>query len=158
MIALKKLLYIFFISILLLNITACSNIKTFQSKKPCNNYYTDLLDKDLKTQNKYLIILLDTQFYKKVTLGQAESDLVKKSLLTLQSANFINKPKDIPDKALYKIYFTFKSQKFVAEVYNEKYMCVYPWDGAYERDYINMDSLPVAYNIFIFSKTIIPRD
>lgn len=154
----KKLLYIFFISILLLNLTACNNIKTFKEKKPHKNYYTGLLITDMKSENKYLIILLDTNFYKKVTMDKAECDLIKKSMLALNNDNFIDKPKDIPNKALYKIYFTFKNHKFVAEIYNQKYMCVYPWDGSYEKDYINMDSLPAAYNLFEFCKSIIPRD
>ena len=45
-------------------------------------------------------------------------------------------------KPPYRLYFNFKNKSYVVEVYNEKYLSIYPWDGNYPRDYINMDSLP----------------
>ncbi|WP_026882794.1 DUF4883 family protein [Clostridium akagii] len=154
----KKKLYIFILLFFCISLTSCSNLPTFQQKKPNNFYYTELLCGDLKLNNDYKILLLDTNFYKKVTLDKAECNLIKNSTLTLRSVDFINKPNDLTMKAPYKLYFIFKNTSYVAEVYNEKYLSIYPWDGDYPRDYINMDSLPVSYNLFQFCKNIIPRD
>lgn len=158
MLKVKKALYIFIICILCLSLTSCTNLPTYQQKKPDNFYYTNLLDKELKLNNNYKILLLDTNFYKKVTLDKAERDLIKNATLSLNSEAFIDKPKDLSNKPLYKLYFNFKTKSYIAEVYNEKYISIYPWDGDYTRDYIRMDSLPTSYNLFKFCKSIIPRD
>ena len=154
----KKTLYIFISFVLCISFTACTNLPTIQQKKPNNSYYTDLLCKDIKLSNNYQVLLLDTNFYKKVTLDKAERDLIKSSLSNVHIEDFISKPNDLNIKAPYKLYFTFTNTSYVAEIYNEKYLSIYPWDGNYPRDYIKMDSLPVSYNLFKFCKNIIPRD
>lgn len=110
-----------------------------------------------KLEKKYSIFLLDTSFYKKETLDKAESDVIKGFLSTITNKNFISKPKNLPEKPQYKLYFTFNNKKFVSEIYNEKFISIYPWDGDYERDYINMENIPNAYNLYGFCKNIIPR-
>lgn len=154
----KKKLYITVFIFFCLSLTACINLPTYQEKKPNNFYYTDLLVKHIKSNDNYEVLLLDTNFFKKVTLDKAERDLIKNSALNLHSENCINKPKDLGTKPPYKLYFNFKNQSYVVEVYNEKYLSIYPWDGEYSRDYINMDSLPVSYNLFKFCQSIIPRN
>ena len=154
----KKKLYIAILLFFCISLTSCTNLTTYQEKKPNNFYYTDLLDKDIKLNNNYEVLLLDTNFFKKVTLDKAERDLIKNSVLSLHSENFINNPKNLSNKPPYKLYFNFKNKSYVVEVYNEKYLSIYPWDGNYPRDYINMESLPISYNLFQFCKSIIPRD
>ena len=55
------------------------------------------------------------------------------------------------------MYFTFKNSKYVINIYNDKYAVVFPWDGKYPMDYINMSKVPIAYNLdgicnYIYSK------
>lgn len=136
---------------------SCSNISIYYKKKPNNFYYTNELMGCFKLEKKYSIFLLDTSFYKKETLDKAESDVVKGFLSTITNKNFISKPKNLPEKPQYKLYFTFNNKKYVSEIYNEKFISIYPWDGEYERDYINMENVPNAYNLYGFCKNIIPR-
>ena len=78
----KKKLYIVILLFFCISLTSCANLPTYQEKKPSNFYYTDLLDKDIKLNDNYEVLLLDTDFFKKVTLDKAERDLIKNSTLS----------------------------------------------------------------------------
>lgn len=152
---LKRLISLFLLLILL---TACSNIKIYEQKKPSDSYYTKLLMSQLKADKNFSILLLDTTFYKKITLDKAEADLVKNSILFLTNGNFIERPKTLKGLPCYKLYFTFHKTEYVCDVYNEEYMSIYPWDGSFKQDYICISKLPLAYNLFDFCKALIPRN
>lgn len=125
--------------------------------KPTLFYYTNIFSKQLQQENSYLCIVLDTNFYKEETLSSADKKTINNFVTNLHKDNFIIKPKDLPQKPAYKIFFTIKSTKYVMEIYNEKYVTFYPWDGNYEEDYINMSSLPISYNLYSLCKFKIPR-
>ncbi|HID0886129.1 TPA: DUF4883 family protein, partial [Clostridium botulinum] len=60
-------------------------------------------------------------------------------------------------KPLYKIFFTFEKDKYIINVYNKQYISVYPFDGNFSMDYIDMNNIPEAYNLynlcnFLFNK------
>lgn len=151
----KKLIYIVIIIVIGLNFTGCTS--PLKREKPYNFYYTNLLTRDVKLENSFLGIVLDTNFYKEKTLTKDQNTTAKNFILNLHRNNFVTKPKDLPAKPPYKIYFTFKTDKYVIEVYNEKYVSVYPWDGSYPKDYINMDGMPISYNLYALCKYVIPR-
>ncbi|AJA48684.1 hypothetical protein CPAST_c26160 [Clostridium pasteurianum DSM 525 = ATCC 6013] len=158
----NKLIYIGIIIVLTLSITGCSldanSTSLLKRQKPYNFYYTNLLTRDMKFENSFLGIILDTNFYREHTLTKDQNDTVKNFIFYLSRKDFISKPKDLPGKPTYKIYFTFKTDKYVIEVFNEKYISVYPWDGSYNKDYISMENIPVSYNLFSLCKYSIPRD
>lgn len=158
----NKLIYIGIIITMALSITGCSldanSTSLLKRQKPYNFYYTNLLTRDIKLENSFLGIILDTNFYKEHTFTKDQSDTAKNFILHLTRKDFISKPKDLPKKPFYKIYLTFKTDKYVIEVFNEKYISVYPWDGSYSKDYINMDNMPTSYNLFSLCKYSIPRD
>ena len=155
----NKLIYIIILIIICLCFTGCSYSynSLFNHKKPYNFYYTNLLTRDVKLENSFLGIVLDTNFYKEQTFTTEQSAIAKNFILHLHTNNFINKPNDLPAKPPYKIYLTFKADKYVIEIYNEKYISVYPWDGSYPKDYINMENIPISYNLYSLCKYIIPR-
>lgn len=157
LIALKdnKLIYLTALFLLCITFTGCTSI--LEAKKPAMYYYTNLFSKCILEENTYLGTVLDTNLYKEKTLSNDNKSEIKNFIKNLHKENFINKPKDLPTKPLYKMYFTFKSGKYVMNVYNEKYVSVYPWDGNYPEDYIDMSSLPAAYNIHSFCKYLISR-
>lgn len=153
----NKLIYIIILIVIALSFTSCSYTSFLSHKKPYNFYYTNLLTRDVKLENSFLGIVLDTNFYKEQTLTAEQNAIAKNFILHLHRDNFISKPKDLPIKPPYKIYFTFKKDKYVMEIFNEKYVSVYPWDGSYPKDYINMEDMPVSYNLYSLCKYIIPR-
>ncbi|WP_045516751.1 DUF4883 family protein, partial [Clostridium sporogenes] len=47
--------------------------------------------------------------------------------------------------------------KYIINVYNKQYISVYPFDGNFPMDYIDMNNIPEAYNLynlcnFLFNK------
>lgn len=116
--------------------------------KPNNFYYTNILAKNLTLESTCKAIVLNTNFYREKELKKENIDNIKAMLKSFNKNNFISKPKDLPEKPAYKIYLTFSKEKLVVNVYNEKYISIYPWDGKYPMDYIDMTSTPISLNLY----------
>ncbi|OFI05569.1 hypothetical protein CLOACE_15750 [Clostridium acetireducens DSM 10703] len=127
-------------------------------KKPNNYYYTNLVIKNIINETNYKCSIIDTNFYKEKTLSKEEIAIVKKFLLNLNKNNFIKNPKNINKKPLYKLFFTFKDEKYIINIYNKDICSIYPWDGYYNMDFINISNIPISYNLYNLCKYIIPRD
>lgn len=124
-------------------------------KKPNDFYYTNNLLKNLTLEKSLKITVLDTNFYKEEELSSEDIEIVKNFGKALSTKNFMQKPKDLPDKVAYKLFFTFNKEKYVINIYNEQYISVYPWDGTYPMDYIDMQGIQPLYNIYSLCKYII---
>jgi hypothetical protein len=133
------------------------NNLTVTKKKSNNFYYTNNLAKYLTLDSSTKIKLLDTNFYKEKELSEEDIVIVKNFTKALKKPNFIEKPKELPEKPAYKLFFTFSKEKYVVNVYDEKYISVYPWDGTYSMDYIDMEGIQPLYNIYGLCKYLIPR-
>ncbi|MCM8710352.1 DUF4883 family protein [Clostridium sp. SYSU_GA19001] len=152
----KKLLNIFIFLIIPVILTGCTvkigsytiNNFTLTRKKPNNLYYTNNLVKNLTFETTFKVNALDTNFYKEKELSKEDIDTIKNFTKALKKTNFIEKPKELPEKASYKLYFTFNKDKYVINIYNERYISVYPWDGTYSMDYIDMTGIQPLYNLF----------
>lgn len=78
---------------------------------------------------------------------------LKEFVSGLRLNNFIEKPKTIGSRPLYKVFVNFSSNDvYVINVYNERYISVQPYDGNYSMDYIDMNNIYPSYNIFNFCK------
>lgn len=130
------------------------NSISFNKTKPNNFYYTNILAKNLTLESTCKAIILNTNFYREKELEKESIDSIRNLLKSFNKNNFIPKPKDLPDKPSYKIYLTFSKEKLIINVYNEKYISIYPWDGSYPMDYIDMSSTPVSLNLFSLCKYI----
>jgi hypothetical protein len=133
------------------------NNLTVTKKKSNNFYYTNNLAKHLTLDSSTKIKLLDTNFYKEKELSEEDIVIVKNFTKALKKPNFIEKPKELPERPAYKLFFTFSKEKYVVNVYDEKYISVYPWDGTYSMDYIDMEGIQPLYNIYGLCKYLIPR-
>lgn len=51
----------------------------------------------------------------------------------------------------------FDDEKYIIKVYNENIVTVFPWDGIYEEDIINMVNVPQRNNPMDFCKNIEER-
>lgn len=117
-------------------------------KKPNNFYYTNNFAKNLTLESSFKANALDTNFYKEKELSKEDVDTIKSFTKALKKANFIEKPKELPDKPSYKLFFTFSKEKYVINIYNERYIAIHPWDGIYPMDYIDMNGIQPLYNLF----------
>lgn len=161
----KRFLYIIIVLSIPFILAGCSikvgnysiNNFTVTKNKPNNYYYTNSLAKNLTLESNFKVKLLDTNFYKEKELTKDDIDIIKNFAKSLKKSNFIDKPKELPNKPLYKFFLTFNNEKYVINVYNEKYISVYPWDGSYSMDYVDMDGIQTLYNLFGLCKFLIPR-
>jgi hypothetical protein len=156
---LKKGSLIFLILILILGIFVGGNLY-LNMKKPTNFYYTNLLAKNLTLCSNYEVKLLDTNFYKTESITLENVDIVKSFLKELRKSNFIPKPVTISNKPKYKIFFTFfdTGEKYVINIYDDQYASIYPWDGSFSMDYINMKDIPLRYNLYSLGKNVFVKE
>jgi len=155
-VVMKKNLIYFAALCLLISLLFMGCNFTINKKKPSNYYYTNLLAKNLILSTSCKASTVDTNFYKKQTLTQDDVDTIKKFTKALNKKNFISCPKDLPIKPAYKIIIDFDKDKLVINVYNEKYISIYPWDGSYSMDYLNISDIEAGYNLFNLCKYLIP--
>ena len=130
---------------------------TLTINKPNMYYYTNLISNLLILDSNLEVKLLDTSFYKEKELSKDDIDTIKNFTKALKKYNFIEKPKGLPQKPAYKLFFTFDKKKYIINVYNEKYLAIYPWDGTYPMDYIDMTGTQNLYNLYGLCQYLIPR-
>lgn len=162
-----KRIYIYFFILLLISFSflGCSvkignyiiNDFTITKSKPNNYYYTNNMLKKLTLGFSVKINVLDTNFYKEKELSKDDIDIVKSFGKSLKTSYFIDKPEELPEKPAYKLFITINNDKYVINVYDERYLSVYPWDGTYPMDYIDMKEIQAHYNLFGLCKYLIEQ-
>lgn len=128
------------------------------NNKSNNYYYTNLVAKHIKLNNKLDIKVMDTNFYKELDLSKDNISTIKNFINNLKGTNFINKPADLPKKPEYKLYLKFTKAKYVINVYSERYITIYPWDGNLTMDYIDMNGIYTNYNLYGLCKSIFQQN
>lgn len=129
----------------------------YNKKKPFNFYYTNELAKGIKLEPSYKAVLFETNFFKQKELSKDDKSTILNFLNELKKADFIEKPSNLPSKPLYKLSVSFSKSKYVINIYNDKYASVYPWDGEWEMDYIDMTNIHVSNNLLYLCSFNIPR-
>lgn len=153
----KKFCYIFLFIIFMLFTSSCSKYYNYKGKEN-NHYYTTLLSAEINLNNSYKCSIADTAFYKEKNLSSEDLNILPNFISSLDEKSFIDKPKNLPQKPLYKIFITISNKKYVINVYNKDLASIYPWDGFYEMDFINMSKVPYSYNLYNICNYVIPRD
>ncbi len=152
-----KRIQLIFIMFAFLMLCGCS-VNTAQyinlSKKPCNNYYTNLLYKKLNEDNSYTVHVFDTNLYKDIEVSSDLKLTISNFITSLNSDSYADSS-NTESKEAYRIKIVFSNgSKFLIKVFNDKYITLSPWDGVYSEDYINMTNVPLAYNLFDFCNHI----
>lgn len=151
----KKLISLFIIIVMSISLLGCKS--TFTTEKPGKDYYTKKLISDLSTYENCHSNAVYMNFYKGKRLEVDELLTARKFLKYLQPENFIAKPEDLPDMPMYKMYFTFENSKYVLNIYNQKYISIYPWDGEYKMDFIDISNCYTSYNLFSLCEYIFDK-
>lgn len=129
----------------------------FNQNKPYNFYYTNLLAKNFLTETSVKASLIDTSYYKNHDLTKEEVTEVVTFLKKLKKHNYIKKASSIPLKPMYRMFFTFSKEKYVIDVFNSKYVSIYPWDGTYEKDYLDISDIPPSCSPYNLCEYAVPR-
>lgn len=153
----KKIVFTLFLIIILINITGCNKIdKTINSEKPNNYYYTNGLITAYKNEGPKTITIFHSELYKERALDKSTYNDVESFLNDLKSDLFIEKPSNLPKVPLYKLNLEFNKIKYVINVYNEKYASIYPWDGKFDMDFIDMTTIPLSHNLYGICRYYLP--
>lgn len=123
--------------------------RELNKKKPYDFYYTNLLAKNLTVPKHATVKALNINFYKTKELSEDDIEAINDFMKNISQNSFTKKPIDLPENPEYKLFFTFNNkEKYVINVYNSKYISVFPWDGDFSMDYANMSNVPIRYNIY----------
>ena len=138
----KKLFIFIFIFITTLFIS-CSNIEySRNATKPIENYYTKTI-KSLKSETIKEIKLIENKFYKEVILDKTSSNLILEMISSLDESKIVEALNDNVE-CLFKLHIESNTNKYVIDVYGNDIISVYPWDGIYEKDFIDISELPLS--------------
>ena len=138
--------FLFPLIVFVIFLTSCSN--PINKEKGNTYYYTNEFSKHLTLDKKVSGNIMDTNFYKEIELSKDSITTIKDFVGNLKKANFIAQPSTLPKKPKYKFYLDFDKEKYVINVYTEKYISIYPWDGDYSMDYIDMTGVYLNYNLY----------
>lgn len=153
-----KNFYIILLSLfVMLLFSSCSNLPISLNKKSDNNYYSKQIKYNFNSEEIETVTAFEVNYSKEITVNKDDANIINKFLSDVEKNSYITKPSDLPEKSTYKFFITFKNnEKFVIEVFNEKYVSIYPWDGNYSPDYIDMTSVHALYNLYGLCKYLFP--
>lgn len=129
-----------------------SYIPISKKKKPNNHYYTGMLLHGIESKKITRVRILQMNFYSSKEMSENDILSLKEFVKGLRLNNFIEKPKDINSRPLYKVFIDFNNETYVINVYSQRYTSVQPYDGDLPMDYIDMNNIYPSYNIFNLCK------
>ncbi|WP_297520437.1 DUF4883 family protein [uncultured Clostridium sp.] len=126
-----------------LNFISCSTIEYSSNKnKPSESHYSESL-KELITTDITEIKLIENKFYKEVILDKNSTKLISDMVNELDLKS-ITLPLSSDIECLFKLHIKNNTQKYVIDVYGNDIISIYPWDGVYEKDFLDISSLPLS--------------
>ena len=138
----KKIIILCFL-LLSFNLISCSNIEYSSHKaKPTKYYYSENL-KTLANNEIKQIKLIENKFYKEVILDKNTTNLI---IEMINELNFeaIAQPLSNDIECLFKLHIESNTEKYVIDVYGNDIISIYPWDGIYEKDFLDISTLPLS--------------
>lgn len=145
----KKTFFYILTVFLIIFCTGCSMnplVSFFQGKKKSENYYTQSMINDIKKYDIKGITVLETNLQKEKKLDKDDIALFCNFLSSLKAANFKGSFQD--KKPPYKFFVETNNSKYVINIYDEKNICLFPWDGIYDTDKIDMTDVKKLYNLY----------
>lgn len=149
---LKILRYIFLLIIILI-LQGCAfddPMYIHFEKKNSPNYYLTEIASNLGNSTPYTLELFDTNLYKTIPIAEDEGKIIKNFIQNLTSDSY-ETTNEIPEKEVYQLRITFDNgENYIFKIYNESIVTVYPWDGIFSEDIVDMKNVPQRYNLYDF--------
>lgn len=142
------------VSIFVISI-GCSNDRlkyTLNRQKPNTYYYTDILVKEIKANGISNVLALETNLNMERNLKDEDIKTLISFFNLIKTKNFMASPPELPKNPEFKFYISSGNDKYIINVYNEKYISIFPWDGNYSMDYIDMTEVKPLYNLYNLCK------
>lgn len=122
-------------------------------EKESPNFYINEISSKLLNGEDFSLEIFNTNLYKKIKIDDSEKVVINNFINSLADSNYIDNEKPITDE-IYEMRILFDDEKYIIKVYNENIVTVFPWDGIYEEDIINMVNVPQRNNPMDFCKNI----
>lgn len=126
-------------------------------KKPSYNFYTLGLSNVMKSNQKSQVKVTDMNYHKSMFLEKEDISTIKNLLTYLKKNNYVTKSSALPTKPQYKIFFYYDSNEYIMNVYDTKYISLFPYDGNYDMDYIDTIGTYNNLNVFNLCKYIFSK-
>ena len=153
-----KLIYIVLILVVVLQGCFLDDPKYVHIKeKGSLNYYSNEMYNEILEGEKYTIEVFYTDVSKTIQIDETESKVIENFMGSLKESNY-KKYKQIDEAEAYQIRIKFENgAKYIIKIYDEKRASVFPWDGIFNEDIIDMEGIPLRYNLYDFCKTMQER-
>ena len=152
-----KKYFITFIFILLIILLPGCNFNKAQyirpNNKPTINYYTKEIHERLGKNESYKLKIFDLNVYKYYNVTEEEHSILPEFIESLSEKNY-NATIDSNLSPQYKLMIEFSDGKYIINIYDDKLISIYPWDGVYEEDVISMEGVSDYYNLYKFCEYI----
>ncbi len=149
-----KLLLIFILTILLsgciINDPKYINFKS----KPNDYYYSNEIYSKVKKNEIFKLQVFDADLYKYYDVADADYDIILNFFSALKSKNYLTELNS-EDKPPYELIITFNDAKYVINVYSNTEASVYPWDGCFKEDIVDMTGVCNHDNLYYFCQYVI---
>lgn len=153
-------MFICLIFVLIINIGLTSCTHDYY-KKPAKNYYSENIINNFANSSIKKCILLETNIHSQKSLSSGDINTINKFFNTTDIKYFVDTTSKTPAvlsrKPCYKIFLYFnckENNRYVINVYDSKTISVYPWDGKYDLDYIDMSNTYPSLNLYNLCKSI----
>lgn len=125
-------------------------------EKEIPNFYINEISSKLLNGEDFSMEIFNTNLYKRIKIDDSEKIVIDNFINALTEANYLDNEKPITRES-YEMRLIFKDEKYIIKVYSENIVTVFPWDGIYEEDLINMINIPQRYNLMDFCTNIEQR-
>lgn len=147
----KKLTYLLLFLFTLVTFSSCNGqdpIKSLKGIKPNDYYYTNNLMEKIKLKKITKCTVVEMNFYKELDIDKENYEKICSFFDKLNMENFMSPLKNNSQKPKYKIFFICENEKYVVNIYDNRYISIYPFDGTYSMDYIDLKNIPDSINLY----------
>lgn len=118
------------------------------------NYYLNKLSKDISSAKITKALVLETNLQRETVMDNTHIDFLYKFLEGINQQDTADNKVELPAAPKYRIYLLSNDHQYIINIYNEKYIAIFPWDGTKEMDIIDMTNTKSLYNLYNVCKYI----
>ena len=147
--------------ILILSFKSCSNNMMSEylgpQEKEISNLYGSKLNDLFVNSGNFTVKIFDMDYYTYYSVNEEDFIVVKDFMNFLKEEDFSldNSTNFDNTRPKFKLILEFEEEKYVFNIYDKEFTTLYPWDGVYEEDIINMSNVPEYYNLYKFCNYVI---
>lgn len=145
---------------LIVNLTSCTlnqpmYIHFEQKKMP--NYYLAEIALNISKKIPFTVNVYDCNVCNSIKLDDNESNIIPNFIKSLSTDSYLEESA-FTDTVQFKLIITFSnSQTFLINIYNESIATVYPYDGIFPPDIVDMNTVAPRYNLLDFCSFIVDK-